>query len=130
MTVPGISQISRYDMDHWGDYWRFTTLSARKLFAEVFKTEHVDVQAYGNVLTAVAFLHGFVIGEIREEELSYRDPDYEVVIGVLRCEGIALSSAVLEFLRTATYQQIGKTSPHVYQLRARILHAGATKCVP
>jgi len=23
-TFPGISQISRYDMDRWGDYWRFT----------------------------------------------------------------------------------------------------------
>ncbi|GEM_PF-2898356 len=25
-TVAGISQISRYDMDRWGDYWRFTDL--------------------------------------------------------------------------------------------------------
>ena len=24
LTVPGISQIARYD-DHWGDYWRFTS---------------------------------------------------------------------------------------------------------
>ena len=26
-TVSGISQISRYDMDRWGDYWRFTSLT-------------------------------------------------------------------------------------------------------
>ena len=25
-TLPGISQISRYDMDRWGEYWRFTAL--------------------------------------------------------------------------------------------------------
>ena len=27
-TVPGISQVSRYDMDRWGDRWRLTSLSA------------------------------------------------------------------------------------------------------
>ena len=31
-TVPGISQISRFDMDRWGDYWRLTSLSAKELF--------------------------------------------------------------------------------------------------
>ncbi len=35
-TVAGISQISRYDMDRWGDYWRFTTASVQKLFEPVF----------------------------------------------------------------------------------------------
>ena len=35
-TVAGISQISRYDMDRWGDYWRFTTASMKKLFSPVF----------------------------------------------------------------------------------------------
>jgi len=35
-TLPGISQISRYDMDRWGDFWRFTDASARRLFGDVF----------------------------------------------------------------------------------------------
>ena len=26
-TLPGISQICRYDMEQWGDYWRFTDAS-------------------------------------------------------------------------------------------------------
>jgi SAM-dependent methyltransferase len=30
-TVAGISQVSRLDDDLWGDYWRFTTRSARRL---------------------------------------------------------------------------------------------------
>ncbi|MHB8853418.1 MAG: hypothetical protein ACYC6P_08710 [Ignavibacteriaceae bacterium] len=25
ITLAGLSQISRYDMDRWGDYWRFTS---------------------------------------------------------------------------------------------------------
>lgn len=81
-TFPGISQISRYDMDRWGDYWRFTTLSARRLFEEVFPPGSVTVRAYGNVLAAVAFLHGLSAEELRREELDYHDPDYELIITV------------------------------------------------
>ena len=65
-TVPGISQISRYDMDRWGDFWRFTPLSARRLFQEAFPQEALSVKSYGNVLAAVAFLHGLATEELRE----------------------------------------------------------------
>jgi SAM-dependent methyltransferase len=81
-TCHGISQISPYDMQHWGEYWRFTSLSARKLFTEVFPEDRVGVQAYGNVLAAVAFLHGLTAQELRREELDYQDPNYEVVLGI------------------------------------------------
>lgn len=81
-TFPGISQISRYDMERWGDFWRFTTLSARRLFEEAFPPENVNVKAYGNVLTAIAFLHGLAAEELKREELDYHDPDYEVLITV------------------------------------------------
>jgi SAM-dependent methyltransferase len=79
-TVPGISQISRYDMDRWGDYWRFTTRSARLLLEEVFPAENVLVEAYGNVYSAIAFLHGLAAEELSQEKLDHRDQDYEVVI--------------------------------------------------
>lgn len=81
-TFAGISQISRYDMERWGDYWRFTSLSAKRLFEEVFPAENVSVEAYGNVLAAVAFLHGLAAEELRRKELDHRDPDYEVLIAV------------------------------------------------
>jgi len=81
-TFPGISQISRYDMERWGDYWRFTSLSARKIFEEFFPPENVKVKAYGNVLAAIAFLHGIAAEELKKEELDYQDPDYEVTIAV------------------------------------------------
>lgn len=82
VTIPGISQIARFDMERWGEYWRFTTLSVRKLFIEVFPDYCITVQAYGNVLTAIAFLHGLISNELRQGELDYHDPDYEVLITV------------------------------------------------
>jgi hypothetical protein len=80
--LPGISQISRYDMDRWGEYWRFTTLSARRSFEEVFSPTKLTIESYGNVLAATAFLHGVAEGELRREELDVHDPDYELLITV------------------------------------------------
>lgn len=82
ITFPGISQISRFDMDRWGEFWRFTTLSAGRLFAEAFQPENVSVEAHGNVLSAAAFLYGLCAEELRPDELDHQDPDYEVLITV------------------------------------------------
>ena len=82
VTLPGISQIIRYDMDRWGDYWRFTSLSARRLFEAAFPAGDVQVEAHGNVLVATAFLQGLSTRDLRGPELEHRDPDYEVLITV------------------------------------------------
>ena len=82
VTVPGITQSSREDVARWGQYWSFTTQSILRLFREIFPPEQVQVKAYGNVLAATAFLYGVAAHELREQELDYRDPDYEVVITV------------------------------------------------
>lgn len=80
ITVPGISQVSRYDMERWGDYWRFTTLSTSRLLEECLPEADIEVRAYGNVLAAASFLFGLAAEDLRPEELDYRDPDYELVI--------------------------------------------------
>jgi len=82
VTFPGLSQSCNPDRDLWGDHWRFTSRSARLLFEERFQPEAVTVEAYGNVLTAVGFLHGLAAEEFDAAELRLRDPDYEVLIGV------------------------------------------------
>jgi glycosyltransferase involved in cell wall biosynthesis len=81
-TMPGISQIVRYDMDRWGDFWRFTSLSARRTFECGFPGGEVAVEAHGNVLVATAFLQGLSSKELRPDELDDDDPDYEVLITV------------------------------------------------
>ena len=82
VTVAGICQISRYDMDRWGDYWRFTDLSIKKLFEDIFGSANVEVETYGNVLTATAFLQGIPAEELTKEELFYKDIDYQLTITI------------------------------------------------
>jgi ubiquinone/menaquinone biosynthesis C-methylase UbiE len=79
-TFPALSQVCRYDMDRWGDYWRFTSASIRNLLSEAFGAENVQVEIYGNVLTALCFLHGIAAEELSDEELRSLDQDYPILI--------------------------------------------------
>lgn len=83
-TVGCISQISRYDMDRWGDYWRFTDLSIKKLFEEIFPKENIEIVTYGNALAATAFLQGLAVEDIKNRKLlDVLDFDYPVTIGII-----------------------------------------------
>lgn len=81
-TVPGITKLSREDMDRWGQFWSFTSLSMRRLFEPVFGVDQVQVSTHGNVLTSSSFLYGLAAADLHEAELKYEDSDYEVVICV------------------------------------------------
>ena len=81
VTLPAINK-SRDEMGAFGDYWAFRTISAQRLFAELFPAEQVTVTGYGNVLASVALLHGLAAGELTSEELTHMDRAYELVVGV------------------------------------------------
>jgi hypothetical protein len=82
VTLPALSPASREDRRDWGDWWRFTSMSARRLFADAFGQDAVAVEAHGNVLTAAAFLYGYAAEELSEAELGHADPDCEVLLAV------------------------------------------------
>ncbi|HEU4648137.1 MAG TPA: methyltransferase domain-containing protein [Gemmatimonadales bacterium] len=79
-TVGGVSQFSRWDSERWGHYWNFTTDSVDRLLAENFPPGNREVQSFGTVLTATAFLYGLSSQDLRAAELDRHDPDYQVVI--------------------------------------------------
>jgi hypothetical protein len=81
-TVPGISQISREDMNEWGDWWRFTSASAKRLFDDGYGAENVEVEPHGNVVAACALLYGLAQHELEPEELTSRQDDYEVIVTI------------------------------------------------
>ena len=80
-TVPGITQKSS---DEWDDYWcwAFTTAGSKKMFSECFPPDSIEIQAFGNVLTSIAFLEGLSFDELTQEELDHHDPRYEMLITI------------------------------------------------
>jgi SAM-dependent methyltransferase len=81
-TVSGISKISREDIDRWGHNAAFTSTSAERLFHVFFPKGNVRVDARGNVLAAIACLHGLASEELRPQELNYYDPDFQVLVTI------------------------------------------------
>jgi SAM-dependent methyltransferase len=81
-TASGMAQISREDFELWGEYWRFTSLSARLLFEEVFPKQNIIVRSHGNVLAAISFLEGLAAEDLKKRELDVVDPNYEILITV------------------------------------------------
>jgi len=81
VTVSGISQVSRFDADRWGDYWRFTEASLRRLFE---RFELVAVESYGNVAAATALLQGVAVEDLPDPDALWtRDRDYPVTLGAI-----------------------------------------------
>ncbi len=81
ITVSGITPVSRYDMDRWGHFWNFTDAGIRRMFS----LEHTEclIETYGNYKVACAFLGGMSYTELEEEELTYKDEDFQVFISAV-----------------------------------------------
>ena len=67
-TVSGISQISRYDMDRWGHYWQFTSLSIRKLLEQAIPKKNIYIRTFGNALSATCFLQGLAVEDVADKK--------------------------------------------------------------
>ena len=79
-TVAGLCQVSRFDRERWGDYWRFTDMGLAHLLRRTFA--HVEVAPLGNFAAARLLLDGLAVEDLPSPEiLDGTDPDYAVVIG-------------------------------------------------
>jgi SAM-dependent methyltransferase len=82
VTVPGIAGAVTPDRHLWGDYWRFTSGSLRRLFEAEFPAEGVEIEGFGNLLTTTAYLHGLAAEELSAGQLDCHDPAYELLLAV------------------------------------------------
>lgn len=78
-TAPGVSSV---DTGEWGDtwYWSLTPASLGRLLRRKFDSRDVEVAASGNVLTAIAFLHGLAQDELLPDDFEPADPHYPVIV--------------------------------------------------
>jgi SAM-dependent methyltransferase len=81
-TTPGIARQAPVEKELFGEWWHFTSMSARRLAEEVFGEGNVEVRTYGNVLAAAGSLFGLGQDDIAPEELAVHDPAFEVVVAI------------------------------------------------
>lgn len=80
VTVSGIGQIARIDMDLYGEYWFFTDLCMKRLFQDLVGKENVTIKTYGNLKSSIAKLIGLSAEEMDNEDLDFYDKDYQVLV--------------------------------------------------
>jgi SAM-dependent methyltransferase len=81
-TVPGITKISPPEDEEYGEWWHYTGRSLRRLAEEAFGEGAVEVQTYGNVLSATGFLYGLASADLKQDELDATDRLYEVIVAL------------------------------------------------
>lgn len=82
LTVPGITPIDHGEWEQsW--LWSFTQQSVTRILSEVFPPEAIQVEAHGNVLVATAFLYGKGLPELKQEQLDFQDPHYQVIMAAM-----------------------------------------------
>lgn len=81
LTVPALSRLAGWEASAWGDYWRFTDHGLRRALAPVFGGANIETAAYGNVLAAIAFLHGLAAEELEAGELQHVDGAFQILVG-------------------------------------------------
>lgn len=80
LTASSISQISLYDYKNWGEYWKFTDQSMKKLMLEAFEEDQVEVCSYGNMKAAIAFMYGMCQEELEVSDLEYADEQFPMIV--------------------------------------------------
>ena len=79
LTVPGITPIDYGEWEkNW--LWSFTGLAMEKILNELFPINYLEINTYGNVFVATAFLYGMGLPELKKEELDIHDPHFQVII--------------------------------------------------
>ena len=82
VTAHCLGQISLYDYNNWGEYWRFTDQSMRKLFSESFEDKNVEVHAWGNVKTSIAYQYGLCAEDLEMKDFEKNDKQFPIIITV------------------------------------------------
>jgi hypothetical protein len=80
LTAPGISQISSFDMERWGDYWRFTNKALELLIEQCCPKAQHTVNIHGNLAVAKGFLDGNVVEDYPEDVLALVDPEFQLLL--------------------------------------------------
>lgn len=80
---PFLMQISEWDYDEYGEYFRFTDLGLRQLISSSFKSPAiVKVAALGNRQTTLAQFHGLVL-EDGIQNMARHESKYATLFGYL-----------------------------------------------
>ncbi len=89
LTSPVITSIDRGEWSNtW--YWSFTDKALERMVGEAFPTGKVEVDTFGNVYVATAFLYGMGASEVSKEKFDHQDSQFQVIVTARAVKGEAV----------------------------------------
>jgi hypothetical protein len=82
LVVSLFTGIARPELDDLRPLWSVASYAARRLHEARGELEHVEVEQYGNVALALAWLYRLPADSLTDEELTTVDPSYPVLVAV------------------------------------------------
>ncbi|CAN5691762.1 hypothetical protein BH11BAC3_BH11BAC3_43640 [soil metagenome] len=81
LTSPVITPIDRGEWKNtW--YWSFTDKALERMMNETFPGSKIEIDTFGNVYVATAFLYGLGLPEVPKKRLDFKDPQFQVIVTV------------------------------------------------
>ena len=81
-TVSGVAQVSIYDAERWGDFYRFTPEAIDRHLRKHFP--HVEIFVYGNHYALMNYLTGHAYEDLRyPQEIWKPDPRFPMIVGFI-----------------------------------------------
>ena len=82
ITVPGIKSLCTRDDNNWGEKWSFSYRSMKIMCQKICDDEEYEINTYGNVKVAIAYLYGLCCEDLQEEDFKDNDKQFPFVITV------------------------------------------------
>jgi hypothetical protein len=74
--------IARAEPEELRPRWSVAPYAARRLHEEIGDLEHIELEQYGNVALALAWVYRLPADDLTDRELTTADPAYPVVVAV------------------------------------------------
>lgn len=79
LAVPALAAHDTVETDD-SDFWRFWPAGLAHLLEGSFERDAIEVESRGNLVAAIAFLHGLAAEELRPAELAANDSRFPIVV--------------------------------------------------
>ena len=77
LTCSFFSPLSNYDIERWGEFWRPTENSIKRIFDENFTM--INSQCFGNLFAVKKFLDGISADELKKKDLDHLDKSFPII---------------------------------------------------
>ncbi len=80
VSVPTLSRLADGEKLSGLDRWRFTEAGVHELLVAYFESTNLQIDAFGNLISAIAFLEGLSVEDLEPRDLDHFDSTFQILV--------------------------------------------------